>query len=160
MFMAMASSLVSAGYSGIATSTFGIEWATYNGSVDRRTFLLLLPALHAETSKTALRGKLVKGGVERAADGKLIALAGEDDAVAVWNDPRVIGSDFEVEGRMRADGVFEAAPMWQAPLFVYKDGKRLYVTYWCDVCAIRTYTPGICWCCREDTAYDPRDRKD
>jgi len=127
--------------------------------VDRRSLLLFLPALHAEAPKTALRGKLVPGAIEQDG-GKRVTLAGEDDALAVCNDPRVIGSDFEAEGKMRADGVFEVAPMWQAPLFVYKGGKRLFVTYWCDVCAIRTYTPGICWCCREDTAYEPRDRKD
>jgi hypothetical protein len=28
------------------------------------------------------------------------------------------------------------------------------VTYWCAVCAIRTFTPGICWCCREETELD------
>jgi hypothetical protein len=128
--------------------------------VDRRTLLLFLPALHAEASKTALRGKLVTGAGIQQAGGKVISLTGEDDAMAVLNDPRVIGSDFEAEGKLRPDGVFEIAPMWQAPLFVHQGGRRLYVTYWCDVCAIRTYTPGICWCCREDTAYDPRDRKD
>jgi hypothetical protein len=31
------------------------------------------------------------------------------------------------------------------------------VTYWCEVCAIRTYTPGECMCCQENTELDLRD---
>jgi hypothetical protein len=31
------------------------------------------------------------------------------------------------------------------------------ITYWCDVCSIRTYTPGKCWCCQQETTLDLRD---
>ena len=31
------------------------------------------------------------------------------------------------------------------------------VTYWCEVCAIRSYTPGLCVCCRDETTLDLRD---
>jgi hypothetical protein len=130
--------------------------------VNRRIFLAFLPALAAAESKTAIRGTLLKSPEcsLRTSDGRVIAMRGEDDIMAVLRDARVIGLDFEAEGAIRADGVFEIAPIYQAPLFVYKGGKRLFVTYWCDVCAIRTQSPGICWCCREDTEFDPRDRKD
>ena len=65
-------------------------------------------------------------------------------------------SDFEIVGAVQGDTV-TIRPIHTPSLFVYKDGKRLRVTYWCDVCAIRTYTPGICWCCREETELDLRD---
>jgi hypothetical protein len=31
------------------------------------------------------------------------------------------------------------------------------VTYWCQVSYIRTYAPGECWCCQDDTALDLKD---
>ena len=38
-----------------------------------------------------------------------------------------------------------------------KDGHVKVITYWCDVCSIRTYTPGPCWCCQKETLLDLRD---
>lgn len=129
--------------------------------VRRRVFLSLAPALAAQPTRTAVRGILQREPKHalKTPDGKLVTLQGESDALAVLTDPRVIGLDFEAEGAF--DGpVFEIAPMHTSPLYIYKAGQRLLVTYWCDVCAIRTYSPGSCWCCQEDTAFDPRDRKD
>lgn len=94
------------------------------------------------------------------ADGRRVPVDGDDQVRGVLRDKRVIGSEFEVIGRLDANGVFHAAPIHENPLFVYRDGQRLYVTYWCDICAIRTRTPDLCWCCREDTELDLRDRKD
>jgi hypothetical protein len=31
------------------------------------------------------------------------------------------------------------------------------ITYWCDVCSIRAYTPGPCVCCQQETTLDLRD---
>jgi hypothetical protein len=45
-------------------------------------------------------------------------------------------------------------------MFVHQGGKRLFVTYWCDVCSIRTYTPGLCLCCRKETDLDLRESLD
>ena len=48
-------------------------------------------------------------------------------------------------------------PMHTKAMFVYKDGKKSRITYWCDLCSIRTYTPGICMCCQQETQLDLRD---
>jgi len=40
---------------------------------------------------------------------------------------------------------------------VRQDGKLKLVTYWCDICAIRAYTPGPCVCCQRETTLDLRD---
>ena len=105
-----------------------------------------------------LRGKLEKGPgdkpVLRTSDGKLVFLSGDDDTMGVLKDARIAGSDFEVVGTSPAPDQFKINPIHTRAMFVHKGGKRLLVTYWCDVCAIRTYTPGICWCCREETALD------
>jgi hypothetical protein len=136
----------------------------YNEIVKRRA-LLFLPAaglLAAETSGAALRGRLVSAGrpMVETADGRRVPVDGDEQVRGVLRDARVIGNDFEVIGHMDAQGVFQAAPIHENPLFVYRNGQRLYVTYWCDVCAIRTRTPGVCWCCQEETELDLRDRKD
>ena len=69
-----------------------------------------------------------------------------------WLSTQQVGCD-----TTDANGVFEINPIYLAALYAYKDGARKRVTYWCDVCAIRTYSPGPCWCCREETALDLRD---
>ena len=92
----------------------------------------------------------------KTADGKLTALTGDDDTLGVLKDKRLAGADFELIGEQTGDQ-FKVGPIHTRAMFVHKGGKRLAVTYWCDVCAIRTYTPGICWCCREETELDLRD---
>lgn len=135
----------------------------YNESVRRRC-LLLLPAAYgwSAESAAAVRGRLLAGPPPalETADGRRVVIDGDEQVRGVLADKRVIGSDFEVVGRRDANGVFQAAPIHENPLFVHRGGKRLYVTYWCDICAIRTRTPGVCWCCQEDTELDLRDRKD
>jgi hypothetical protein len=131
----------------------------------RRRHLFLLPAaavFGADARPGAIRGRLVAGEppTVETADGRRVPVDGDDQVRGVLRDKRVIGSDFEMVGQMGANGVFQAAPIHQNPLFVYRGGKRLFVTYWCDICAIRTRTPGVCWCCQEETELDLRDRKD
>ncbi|MBI2687144.1 MAG: hypothetical protein HYX27_12575 [Acidobacteria bacterium] len=131
----------------------------------RRRYLLLFPliaARAAELGAGTIRGWLTAGDqpLVVTSDGRRIPVDGDEQVRGVLRDKRVIGSDFEVVGQMGANGVFMAAPIHENPLFVHKGGKRLYVTYWCDVCAIRTRTPGVCWCCQEETELDLRERKD
>jgi hypothetical protein len=128
--------------------------------MQRRGFLVLLPAaaLAVDNAAARFRGKLIQSPspVLEQSDGKRLNLRGDDDTAGVLRDARLAGADFEVVGRLEGDTVI-IQPIHIASLFAYKDGKRLRVTYWCDVCAIRTYTPGICWCCREETELDLRD---
>jgi hypothetical protein len=115
---------------------------------------------HAAAGKTTLRGTLVqeegKPPVLRLADGKTVVLDGDKDTKGVLNDKRLAGVDLEVIGEMTSAGL-KIDPIHMKGVFVHKDGKRFMVTYWCDVCSIRTFTPGICWCCQDETALDLRD---
>lgn len=139
--------------------------------LDRRHFLgslLLVPAgaltaaevgtKHAPPGSVAVRGMLEAPDAESAAlrlsDGSLVHLHGDEQTEKVLHDDRLKGLDFEVVGRRGADGSLTALPIHLAALFVYEKGKRLRVTYYCDVCAIRTYSPGICMCCRQETRVD------
>ncbi|MGH9632739.1 MAG: hypothetical protein ACRD7E_30920 [Bryobacteraceae bacterium] len=105
-----------------------------------------------------LRGKLIKDPSGKPAmqlhGGEVVILNGDADTMGVLKDPRLAGSDFEVRGQASGPGQFSIDPIHTRALFTYKDGERLLVTYWCDVCYIRTYTPGTCWCCQRDTALD------
>lgn len=128
--------------------------------MERRRFLLLFAAVPGllPAQQRLLRGKLTKdpegSPALQTADSRLTLLGGDPDTVGVLKDGRLAGSDFEVAGQVAAPGKFKIAPIHTRALFTYKDGHRWMITYWCEVCAIRTYTPGICWCCREETALD------
>lgn len=102
-----------------------------------------------------MRGKLVQraeGPALEALGNKPVALDGDQDTLAVLGDARLAGMELEVRGRRASSGRFEILPFTtRGALLVHKDGKRYTVTYWCEVCAIRTYTPGKCMCCQQET---------
>jgi hypothetical protein len=129
----------------------------------RRKVFLLLPFGSAvrlfAADDQSVRGKLTRGAdgkpVLQTSDGRTVKLTGDADTMGVLGDKRLAGTDFEAIGNLNGD-VLAIRPIHVPSLFVWKDGKRLRVTYWCDVCAIRTYTPGLCWCCRDETELDPQ----
>ena len=108
-----------------------------------------------------MRGKLVqqpgKPPAVETRDGKLIALDGDEPTRGVLKDKRLAGLDLEAKGRFTGPARFQVDPIHTRAMFVFKDGKARLITYWCDTCSIRTYTPGLCWCCQEETTLDLRD---
>src|SRR5579884_1829431 len=99
----------------------------------------------------SVRGKLVQAPDKTPAldtgDHKLIHLTGDDDTVKVLEDERLAGADFEAIGHFNSPDHFQVDPITSTAMFVYKNGKRYTISYWCDVCYIRTYSPGKCVCC-------------
>lgn len=126
----------------------------------RRGFILgAIPlSLLADTVKRdTVRGKLVEGPAVRTNNGWTVGLEADAPSIAVLRDPRIMKEEFLGAGEFAASDRFRLDPIHKKALFVVRDGKPLVVTYWCDVCAIRTYSPGKCGCCQEETAFDPRD---
>lgn len=134
----------------------------------RRSFfgIALIPtaALYAAVSNTArtfIRGKLTQlDGTPptlKTADGRVLTLSGDEPTKGVLGDPRLKDADFEIGGKLTAPGQFEIDPIHTRSLFAYQNGRRLMVTYWCDICYIRTFTPGVCWCCQEWTKLDLKE---
>ncbi|HEY6393439.1 MAG TPA: hypothetical protein VIX89_19305 [Bryobacteraceae bacterium] len=108
----------------------------------------------------SLRGKLVRLDDRPAletGDRKPVYLEGDEATVGVLNDKRIWGTDFEAVGHFNSPGHFEIDPIHTHAMFVHKDGKRLAISYWCEVCYIRTYTPGTCVCCQKYTDLELKD---
>ena len=118
-----------------------------------------LAVARAAGASNGLRGRLRAGATPAIEDGsgKAIQLTGDDDTKRVLGDSRLDGTDFEVLGHHTDPAHFDVDKIHTRSLFVHQDGKRLMVTYWCDVCYIRTYAPGICWCCQKYTDLDLRE---
>jgi hypothetical protein len=131
----------------------------------RRAFLLsacLAAASRAQTPEPAIiRGTLVqrpgKPPAIETADRRIVSLDGDEPTKGVLNDQRLAGFDLEAKGRFTAPDQFLVDPIHTKAMFVHKDGHVKVITYWCDVCSIRTYTPGPCWCCQKETLLDLRD---
>ncbi len=79
------------------------------------------------------------------AGGKEI-VTGDEFSMGQLRDPRLAGRLWELQGEQKAGGPFEIQK-----LFTIKDGKRYTVKYFCKVCNIYTYEPGLCMCCQDET---------
>ena len=134
----------------------------YNEGVKRRNLLaglLTTVGTWARAAELTLRGKLLPGDILNTPTGP-VKLTGDEPTLGVIRDLRVIGLEMEMVGEARGTGALEIGAIHKKALYAIKSGRRLFVTYWCDICSIRTYTPGQCWCCQEQTELDLRERYD
>jgi hypothetical protein len=131
-------------------------------------FCLCLLALAAVSASAAdlhpgetLRGKLVvrdgKPPAVETAEHKLVILDGDEPTRKVLGDQRLNGFEVEAKGRFTAPDRFLIDPIHTHGLLVHQGGKLKMITYWCDTCSIRSYTPGPCVCCQRETTLDLRD---
>jgi hypothetical protein len=109
--------------------------------------------------QASIRGRLVqregRAPALKTAEGKLIALAGERESLAVLGDARLAPYEIELSGKFQTPERFAVGPFIESrSILVHKDGKTYTVSYWCPVCSIRSYTPGKCVCCQEETHLD------
>ncbi len=117
----------------------------------RRSIAFLAACFAVRADVNILRGRLTNN--RRIAG---TSVQGDESVEAVLSDERVIGMEIEVEGEAKA-GHFQANPIHTKPIHTYANGKRLIVSYWCDVCYIRFYKPGTCWCCQKESVLDLKD---
>ncbi len=90
-------------------------------------------------------------------DGRLIRLDGDRETLSVLADTRLKGRELGLRGRYAGKDRFRLAPFHTKAFWVIENGRKLYVSYWCATCAIRTYTPGICMCCQRETELELRE---
>lgn len=127
----------------------------------RRRNLWVLPWLPVFALRGAegdsVRGR-VAGDLElKTPDGRIVKLSGDVESAAVLRDERLAREEFELRGKFTAPEAFTIDPIHLRAIFVWRGGQKLIVTYWCDVCAIRAWTPGKCQCCQDEMALDLRD---
>ncbi len=126
------------------------------------SLLLFLPlTLARAAARTSIAGRLqpaAGGDISiQTTEGRLVRLDGDISTKAVLRDPRIVREAFEAHGEWKSKDLFQIDPIHLKALFIRRAGKLFVITYWCEVCAIRTYAPGRCACCQEETAFDPRD---
>ncbi len=108
-----------------------------------------------------LRGKLAihpgHPATLETAEHQTVQLDGDETALKVLQDKRLDGFQVEARGHFTAADRFRIDPSYTHSLLVRKDGKLKLITYWCDLCSIRAYTPGPCVCCQRETTLDLQD---
>ena len=120
------------------------------------------PAAQASThSSVKVRGKLTQRAGQPPAietpDHKLVTLDGDEAALKVLNDKRLNGTELEASGHFTSADHFQVDPNHARTVLARKDGKIKMISYWCDVCSIRSYEPGPCWCCQAETVLQLKD---
>jgi hypothetical protein len=119
---------------------------------------LVFAADNGET--TTLRGKLsVRAGKATVveSEGRSVVIEGDEFESKVLADSRLNGFEIEAKGRFTSPDHFTLNPSHTHPMLVRQNGKLKLVTYWCEICSIRAYTPGPCVCCQRETTVDLRD---
>jgi hypothetical protein len=123
---------------------------------------LIIAAASMAATATTIRGKLTEQSGTAAIETtnhQFIHLTGDAATQKILRDERVSGMDLEVKGHFTSNNEFAVDPIEDRAILVHK-GEHLYrVTYYCDTCSIRTYEPGRCLCCQEETRLDLIDPK-
>jgi len=108
-----------------------------------------------------VRGKLIvqegKPTELQTSDGRRLRLDGDNPTRKVLGDSRLNGFEVQARGHLSSTGEFTIDPIHTHGFMVNRDGHLKMVTYWCEVCSIRAYTPGPCVCCQQETTLDLRD---
>lgn len=112
-------------------------------------------------SHDVLRGKLLvregKPAAVETADHKVIELDGDASTQKVLADNRLNGYEVQARGHFTTPTRFTVDPFHERGLVAVKNGSVKIITYFCDVCNIRQYTPGPCPCCQREMTLELRD---
>ena len=81
-------------------------------------------------------------------DGKLYRFLPTDPMTAVFTDARVRQRELQLTARLHAGSQLEVIKVQSV-----KEGKLYDIFYFCEVCTITAYTPGLCPCCRNELEF-------
>lgn len=79
---------------------------------------------------------------------KLFQFNPADAAAALFDDPRVRGRELQITARPDRAGLLELIKADSL-----RDGKLHEIYYFCEVCNITVFVPGLCPCCREELQF-------
>ena len=81
-------------------------------------------------------------------DGRLYKFLAADAMTPVFTDGRVRQRELQVTARLHARDQLEIIKVQSV-----KEGKLYDIFYYCDVCSITAYVPGLCPCCRNELEF-------
>ena len=81
-------------------------------------------------------------------NGTLYKFSATDTMTAMFSDPRVRQRDLQVTARLLAGDKLELIKVQSI-----KEGKLYDIFYFCEVCNIKAYAPGLCPCCRNELEF-------
>ena len=84
----------------------------------------------------------------RAKDGKVYSFLAGDTEAAVFTDGRVRQRDLQITAKLHPGNRLELIKVQSI-----KDGKLYDIYYYCQICNIRAYAPGLCPCCRNELEF-------
>jgi hypothetical protein len=142
----------------------GVDCSSSPTIMDMRRLILLVLAVLCAATAAPLRGRLVQdpGGTPaiKTSAGAMVAIEGDPESMAVLRDDRLAGAYMELLGEFKGAARFAVGSFYTSKsMFVHKDGKVYTISYWCPICSLRTYTPGKCMCCQEETHLDLQEHK-
>ena len=118
------------------------------------------PAGAGAPASSEIRGKLIQpesGPVSLDTGSVKIEIRADKDSDSVLHDRRLAPLEIALHGHAIDATHFQLDPFFLKPVYAVKNGKEMLVTYYCDVCSIRYYTPGRCVCCQQETRVDLHD---
>ena len=81
-------------------------------------------------------------------DGRLYKLSATDAMTEMFTDIRVRQRELQISARLLAGDRLEVIKVQSI-----KEGKLYDIFYFCEVCNIKAYAPGLCPCCRNDLEF-------
>ncbi len=81
-------------------------------------------------------------------DGRLYRFSPADTMTPLFTDTRVRQRELQITARLKAGNELEIIKVQSV-----KDGKLYDISYYCSVCSITAYVPGLCPCCRNELEF-------
>lgn len=81
-------------------------------------------------------------------DGRLYRFLAADMMTPVFTDSRVRQRELQITARLHSRNELEIIKVQSI-----KEGKLYDISYYCDVCSITAYVPGLCPCCRNELEF-------
>lgn len=81
----------------------------------------------------------------RTLQGRLYLFRPEDPFTRMFTDPEVRRRQLEIKAWEQGEGELEIINLYSV-----RQGQRYELFYFCEVCNIKAFEPGPCYCCRDD----------
>ncbi|HEY2933212.1 MAG TPA: hypothetical protein VGK99_15835 [Acidobacteriota bacterium] len=86
--------------------------------------------------------------VLQTSEGKIYRFLKEDPSTAILTDPRVRERELQVSARRRPEDHLEIIKVYSV-----RQDRIFDLYYFCEVCNITAYAPGLCPCCRREMEF-------